>query len=1182
MKKNKIALTSRSLKLVFASAVSLSTIGVSQNTHAQDYFYIVHKPTGLKFYSCSAVNGDAVVATTEESACSQWEQVMNGSYFYLKNRESGKYIRPASSSNGAAIEVQPNTWTGNWTQWQYEDRGAGFGHLSNRATGKYVFIPSADNGVQLEQQPSSWRGDYTQWAFEPVTVSTPTPEPTATPTPTNEPTAAPTATPTPTAEPTATPTPTSEPTPVPTDVPQPNSEKIEAESGAVYGTAATFNDGAASGGLGVAYISEIGSGFSLTNVPASNEIVVTYASENSGQISLLVNGNDAGDLSFDSTGNWVGNYGTAQLNIDIPENATFDIVFESGDAALNVDFIEFNYSVVGPTPTPEPTATPCVNCPTPTPTPTDNPNCTPIDPAADLGDGYVYGMTTGGLVYHRAFEDHNPDFAIIGVQGAGTELPQSGPYDFTDSNGNTYPRYEGQVENVVAGQDYTLEVRIHGITSSGQCIHSITVKPGEGVTESPCFDDPNANVPPPPPKPVADVTDLDISGLRARAVGGSGSGFPGHALYTTTSSCDSENCLTNWPPLYVEDPEKLIGAAALTGTWSTRERQVSEVSECGDTVLVTKYQVTYNGDDVYFFAGDTSPDTVAGAGISGWDALEGDLIEQLPLIKKPMPGLQSTITGLTPGSHGYVIDLDGSSVTVRTGIGFQLLVHDTRYVDGVGSILTAIGNREFEFWCSNNQIQWHKADLTPIAYGQHETIVPGACYGDYFYYLRFAKRGPINDDPGSRWTYSGLFTTAGERIDPAQRETKVTTSANWMRFRHPHTHDGRTEFIGDAISNNSQLGGLLRFTMSTTDNGEGFEIDPGMNPIRIEALENGHLPNFVPVYNYNQPTCCGTAFDYGNVVTFEVTATVGGISSQTYTTHLNAVVGDGFNSPIGDPRMTLAGKAATNMVYSDEGPGEDSEKDAVFTQHITTLTTSSQVSTFLSGFAALHQRSIGDDRCGRCHFMDGRSDVIVNTDNGPRIPPPLYGVGLLEWVEGAEAVLTWDGDVNTVEDQVHNALRNDHKVDPDTVGNLSTLVDYTRFVTVPNRRHGATDLPGVTEGQELFHDVGCASCHEENQVTRSDAPPEFANIHISPFSDMKTHDIGTGGQFRTAPLWGIGTNKWLLDRNGMNMLFLHDGRAANVSDAINAHAGEASSVMNNYNALSTEEKQNIVRFIETL
>ena len=120
------------------------------------------------------------------------------------------------------------------------------------------------------------------------------------------------------------------------------------------------------------------------------------------------------------------------------------------------------------------------------------------------------------------------------------------------------------------------------------------------------------------------------------------------------------------------------------------------------------------------------------------------------------------------------------------------------------------------------------------------------------------------------------------------------------------------------------------------------------------------------------------------------------------------------------------------------------------------------------------------------------------------------------------------------------------------------------------------------EGQVLFHQVGCVNCHTENQRTRSDAPDWARNLILSPFTDMELHDIGTGGRFRTAPLWGLGTNIELLERNGRDLLLLHDGRATSVSQAIEAHGGEATEVMNHYNNLSDEEKSQIVKFIETL
>ena len=161
---------------------------------AQDYVYLVHKPTQQKIHSCSVENGAVVTAVGGEdtSFCSQWAQVRNGDYFYLKNRESDKHLKPDTLEDGSPLVVQPNSWRGNWTQWSFNDRGDGFGHLVNRGTSKHIFIAAAS--ARVMQQPASWRGDYTRWQLQAVALPNPTPSPGASPAPT--PTLAPTPTPT--------------------------------------------------------------------------------------------------------------------------------------------------------------------------------------------------------------------------------------------------------------------------------------------------------------------------------------------------------------------------------------------------------------------------------------------------------------------------------------------------------------------------------------------------------------------------------------------------------------------------------------------------------------------------------------------------------------------------------------------------------------------------------------------------------------------------------------------------------------------------------------------------------------------------------------------------------------------------------------------------------------------------
>ena len=1158
---------------------------------AQDLYFIQHKPTQSKMMVCGGDDGLPVTSRPAANVgpCVQWERIANGDYFHLRSVDANKLIKPDTIENGSPITIQPLAWRGNWTQWQYEVREDGYGHIINRGTGKLIFL-SGKNRDNISQQPAVWRGDFTRWKFvavdgtlpstpsatpTPFSPDTPSPEtPTPSPTPTLVPTETPSASPTPTVIPTSTPTPGS-------GAPSPASVKIEAEYGRLLGAAQVFEDRAASEGWGIAYLDNIGNGVRFNNLVAADGITVYYASMNTGSISVLINGQDMGDIDFESTGGWGISYNTAEFPVDIPQGASLEIINNTGDMAMNIDYITLDGArlVSG-----------------------DTNSCDAPDPVADRGEGYTFGMTRDGLVYHRAIPGNRANFASIGLPGAGTNLPEAGPHIFIDSEGETIIRYEGQVPNVIQDQDYTIEFRVDGVGPNGQCTHSIDVKPGGGVATSPCFVTSGSAVPPPPPRPVAEIVDVNLENLTARAIGGSASNKPGLSIYTTSSVCDSDNCLANWPPVIVKNPTALLGATAFNGNWSTRERRVTEVNRCGNSVTVTRHQVTYNGQDLYFYRGDSQPGDVSGLGISGWDLLYGELNPQMPLIDKPAPALPSAINGLEPGSHGYVWDIDGSYIEVRHGFGFQLLIHDTEYQEGIGSYLTALGNREFEFWCSNNQIQWHKSDLVTREYGMHEGTVPGNCYGDYYYFMRYAKRGPINNDPASRWSYSGLMTVAGDRVDPATRPETVTRQANWMRFRHPHAHDGNTEAVFDSQNNNSLLKDVGRFETTVTDSGAGINVNVdtrrALSVLRVEALENGHLANFVPVYNYNQRTCCGTTFDYGNIVTFEFTGfSSGPIGSQLYTTHMNMLVGRGYDSAIGDPRLTLAGRAGTNMVFSDVGSHTRLEKDAVFTQHLTTLQDAVDVDKFLKGHHDFHGVDpdvmgstrldavlIGNDTCGNCHFRDGRGSEVIQTTKGPRIAPPIFGVGLLEHIEGAEAKITWTGDVNSVREQVDNALVADHgvqpeEVDPDT---LENIYRYTEVISVPNRRPAAHEAPEVAEGHVLFHQVGCVDCHTQNQRTSSTAPLAFRDLHISPYSDMKAHDVGTGGRFRTPPLWGLGTNIDLLNRNGRALLLMHDGRATSVGAAINAHSGEATGVMQSYNALGAAEKEKIISFIETL
>ena len=1188
----------KSIWLVAVNTAMVVSFLFARSANAQEYFYIQHKPTEYKLSACSNVSGTPVTAVdkTVTNQCAQWMTVINGDYFHIQNRSSQLFLKPETNQNGSTITVRPNTWRGAWTQWNFVDRGNNFGHLRNRATAKYIYVAGSGLNKAITQQPSTWQGNYTQFTLAPVgggVDPTPTPTTTVTPTvtvtPTPTTTATPTVTPTPTLTPTVTPTPTP-PTPTPTSTVEPTSVKFEAEAGQPLGGVSTYGDDQASGGQGLAYLDNIGNGVRFTNVPLSDSIVVTYASMNTGTISVIVNGEDVGDIEFESTGGWGIDYSQTGFPVDVAEGATVDIVNQAGDVAMNIDYVDFNFGKpVDPGPI------------QPTPRPTVDPYACDYDSAADDGDGYAFGITRNGKIYYRVGSQKVLTVGL-GTTGQIDGIPAVGPYWYIDQEGNPMQRWETFLnEPVDLNKTYDLTFT-RRIAPDFFCNDSASLRPGEGLTfsEIACKNWSGGPKTEPIHKPAVRV--IYEGGNNVRLTGGNNSSKPGYALYTTTGICNTSACLDVWPMLTIPKAEWLRDAVGLSGEFGVQEKMITITQDCGTQLDVMVNQITYNGQGLYFYAGDESLGSTAGVSIPGWNLATATVEEQLPRIDNPMSALPSPINGVTPGSHGYTWDIDGDDLTINLGPGMEFMMAKTEYRDGIGDVIVGEGVNDFEFWCSTNQIQWHLGNLDRASGTQFVGKVPVVCGNSYDYFIRYEKRGsPTQGADEFRWTYSGLMTTSGGRINPKSRSSIVDRSANWMRFRHPHAHDGITEAIFDSYNNNSLMQNLLRFEMSVSDSGSGVNINPGMSVIRIEALENGAFANFVPVYNYNSGTCCGNAFDYGNSVSFEITGTVGNISSQTYSTHINMIVGKGFDSPVGDPRITMAGKASTNMVFAAVNYFRQAELDAVFTQHLTTLESADDVDTFLMGHHVFHglpiyepsenimvrdgllgSEKIGDFACGDCHDRDGRGFEVFDTPDGPRLPPPTYGVGLLQWIDGAEAGLTWDGDVATVEEQVNNALINDHKVDPGGLPaeDLKRIVDYTRFLTVPNRK--PIDDPAIDKGHVLFYQVGCADCHKENQRTRSDAPPMFANLEISPFTDMKTHDVGTGGRFRTPPLWGLGHNIDLLNRRGNPLLFMHDGRATSVDQAVQAHSGEASTQVDDYRSLSAKDKEALVKFVESL
>ena len=238
-----------------------------------------------------------------------------------------------------------------------------------------------------------------------------------------------------------------------------------------------------------------------------------------------------------------------------------------------------------------------------------------------------------------------------------------------------------------------------------------------------------------------------------------------------------------------------------------------------------------------------------------------------------------------------------------------------------------------------------------------------------------------------------------------------------------------------------------------------------------------------------------------------------------------------------------------------------------------------------------------------------------------RVPPVVFGLGLLEGVPEQEILSVADpGDVDrngvsgraprvqnqltgstelgrfgwkasqpSVAAQTVAALASDMGIARADEADINALVRYLRALAVPARRR-STD-PIVREGEAIFADTGCSSCHRPH-LTTGVVPgwPELTNQTISPYTDLLLHDMGapladeiaegaaSGGEWRTPPLWGLG----LLPTVSGPVGLMHDGRARSAEEAILWHGGEADRSRQRFMALPKAKRAALLEFLSTL
>lgn len=164
-------------------------------------------------------------------------------------------------------------------------------------------------------------------------------------------------------------------------------------------------------------------------------------------------------------------------------------------------------------------------------------------------------------------------------------------------------------------------------------------------------------------------------------------------------------------------------------------------------------------------------------------------------------------------------------------------------------------------------------------------------------------------------------------------------------------------------------------------------------------------------------------------------------------------------------------------------------------------------------------------------------------------------------------------------------------------GNRPELLDYawddlefwSIAIDAPPPRN--QDSQAIRRGEALFSTAKCAHCHVPELKTGAfPRLPQLANKRFRAYTDLLLHDMGPGladgrpdylagpRDWRTAPLWGIGLSAQV--NNSTNLL--HDGRARNVIEAILWHGGEAKASRDAFAAMSAEEREALVDFVNSL
>ena len=163
-------------------------------------------------------------------------------------------------------------------------------------------------------------------------------------------------------------------------------------------------------------------------------------------------------------------------------------------------------------------------------------------------------------------------------------------------------------------------------------------------------------------------------------------------------------------------------------------------------------------------------------------------------------------------------------------------------------------------------------------------------------------------------------------------------------------------------------------------------------------------------------------------------------------------------------------------------------------------------------------------------------------------------------------------------------------IDPEVSDKIvRDVVAYINTLKAPIQRD--KEEARILNGKSIFSQINCASCHIPELTTGNSPIEALSNKTFSPYTDLLLHDMGPGlddgytegsaltSEWRTPPLWGLGLSP---TTQGGQYFLLHDGRAKSIEEAILLHGGEADNSKNEFLDLSRSEKEDLIKFLESL